>query len=85
MQERLAALGLVNESDVAEHAPGFLDEHGAWFRRLTAAWEPVLTPAVAVEAVRVFGRAQRRGGGPYLARTGGGSSSTNGILTLYCW
>ena len=50
-----ADLSLVNELDVAEHAPGVLDRHGAYFRRLTAAWRPLLSPAVAADAARVFG------------------------------
>ncbi|NEK87715.1 hypothetical protein GCU60_18410 [Blastococcus saxobsidens] len=50
-----ADLSLVNEIDVAEHAPGFLDENGAWFRRLTEQWAPVLSPVVLAEARRVFG------------------------------
>ncbi len=51
----LADLSLVNEIDVAEHAPGFLERYGAYFRRLTGAWEPVLTSTVAAEARSVFG------------------------------
>lgn len=51
----LADLSLVNELDVAVHAPGFLDRHGEYFRRLTDAWTPVLTPAVATAARAVFG------------------------------
>lgn len=50
----LADLSLVNEIDVAEHAPGFLGQHGAFFVRLTASWTPVLSPAVAAEARAVF-------------------------------
>jgi hypothetical protein len=50
-----ADLSLVNELDVAEHAPGFLDEHGPFFRRLTDRWTPVLSPAVAAEARWVLG------------------------------
>ncbi len=45
---------LVNEIDVAEHAAGFLGQHGAYFRRLADEWSPVLNPAVAAEARRVF-------------------------------
>jgi hypothetical protein len=48
-------LSLVNELDIAEHAPGFLDEHGDFFRRLTVAWAPLLSPSVADEARRVLG------------------------------
>ena len=51
----LADLSLVNELDVAEHAPGFLDQHGAYFRRLTASWTPVLSPSVIAAARAVFG------------------------------
>jgi hypothetical protein len=51
----LADLTLVNELDVAEQAPGFLDEHGDYFRRLTNTWRPVLSPAVTEEARRVLG------------------------------
>ena len=50
-----ADLTLVNELDVAEQATGFLDEHGGYFRRLTTAWTPVLSPAVTEEARRVLG------------------------------
>jgi hypothetical protein len=50
-----ADLTLVNEIDVAEHAPRFRDAHGAYFRRLTAAWTPLLSPAVAADAAHVFG------------------------------
>jgi hypothetical protein len=49
-----ADLSLVNELDVAEHAPGFLAEHGGYFRRLTEEWSPVLSPAVLAEARRVL-------------------------------
>ena len=49
-----ADLSLVNELDVAEHVPGFLAEHGAYFRRLTELWAPVLSPAVLAEARRVL-------------------------------
>ncbi|RBY95994.1 hypothetical protein DQ237_12775 [Blastococcus sp. TF02-8] len=49
-----ADLSLVNEVDVAEHAPGFLDEHGGYFRRLTEQWAPALSPAVLAEARRAF-------------------------------
>ena len=50
-----ADLSLVNEIDVAEHAPGLLEQHGAYFRRLTRGWESLLSPTVAAEARRVFG------------------------------
>jgi hypothetical protein len=50
-----ADLSVVNELDVAEHAPGFVADHGDYLRRLTAAWTPLLSPAVAADAVRVFG------------------------------
>jgi hypothetical protein len=52
-----AELSLVNELDVAEHAPGFLEQHGEFFRRLAAAWAPLLGPAVTAEAHRVLGPA----------------------------
>jgi hypothetical protein len=48
-------LSLVNESDVAERALGFVEQQGASFRRLTSACTPVLSPAVAADARRVFG------------------------------
>jgi hypothetical protein len=48
-------LSLVNELDVAEHAPGFLDRHGDFFRRLTADWAALLGPAVTAEASRILG------------------------------
>jgi hypothetical protein len=51
----LADLSLVNEIDVAEHAPGFLERYGRYFRRLTAAWQPALTPAVVRAARATFG------------------------------
>jgi len=51
----LVDLSLVNELDVAEHAPGFLDQHGDYFRRLTGAWAPLLSPSVLTDAHRVFG------------------------------
>ena len=50
-----AELSLVNELDIAEQAPGFLDQHGDFFRRLTANWAPLLGPAVAAEAARILG------------------------------
>ncbi|RBY94359.1 hypothetical protein DQ244_03280 [Blastococcus sp. TBT05-19] len=49
-----ADLSLVNEIDVAEHAPGFLGQHGPYFRQLTEDWAPVLSPAVLAEARRAF-------------------------------
>jgi hypothetical protein len=49
-----AELSLVNELDVAEHAPGFRDRHGSFFRRLAADWAPLLRPAVAADAGRVL-------------------------------
>lgn len=51
----LADLSLVNELDVAEHAAGFVERYGAFFRRLTGRWTPILSPAVAADARRVFG------------------------------
>ncbi|TYP86762.1 DUF6817 domain-containing protein [Blastococcus xanthinilyticus] len=50
-----ADLSLGNELDVAGHAPGFVEQHGGYFRRLTEAWAPVLSPAVLAEARRVLG------------------------------
>jgi hypothetical protein len=50
----IADLSIVNELDVAEHSLAFLDEHGDFFRRLTAAWAPLLSPAVTAEAQRVL-------------------------------
>ncbi|MGY1720053.1 DUF6817 domain-containing protein [Blastococcus sp. SYSU DS0552] len=50
-----AHLSLVNELDVAEHAPGFLERHGTYFRQLTEQWSPVLSAAVLAEAHRVLG------------------------------
>jgi len=49
-----ADLSLVNELDVAEHAPGFLDQHGTYFRRLTGAWSRTLSPSVVADARRVL-------------------------------
>jgi hypothetical protein len=51
----LADLSLVNEMDVAEHAPGFLDRYGDRFRGLTTSWQPALSPAVAAAARATFG------------------------------
>ena len=51
----LADLSLVNELDVAEHQPGFLDRHGDFFRRLAADWAPLLGAPVTAEARRVLG------------------------------
>ncbi len=50
-----ADLSLVNELDVAEHSATFLDQHGAYFRRLATSWELLLTPAVLADARRVLG------------------------------
>jgi hypothetical protein len=50
-----ADLSLVNELDVAEHSPTFLEQYGDYFRRLATSWEGLLTPAVAAEAARVLG------------------------------
>jgi len=47
-------LSLVNEPDVAENAPGFLDQYGDYFRRLTEAWAPLLSPPVLQDARRVL-------------------------------
>ena len=49
-----ATLSLVNELDVAEHAPGFIEDHGDYFRRLTSVWAPLLPPAVVADARRVL-------------------------------
>ena len=51
----LADLSLVDELDVAEHSPAFLDRYGAFFRRLAASWESLLSPAVSADARRVLG------------------------------
>lgn len=50
-----ADLSIVNEVDVAENSQEFLDRYGDYFRRLTAAWAPLLSPAVLADARRVFG------------------------------
>lgn len=50
-----ADLSIVNELDVAEQSPAFLDRHGAYVRRLATSWEPLLSPAVAADARRVLG------------------------------
>jgi hypothetical protein len=42
----VALLSLVDELDVAEHAVGFLDRHGDFFRRLAADWAGLLGPTV---------------------------------------
>jgi hypothetical protein len=56
VERRLGDLGLSRqEIDVAEHAPGFLERYGAYFRRLTAAWEALLSPPVAAAARATFG------------------------------
>ncbi len=52
-----ADLSLVNELDVVEHSADVRDRHGAFLRRLTAAWEPLLSPAVGADARRVLGPA----------------------------
>ncbi len=52
-----ADLSLVNELDVAEHSPGFLDRYGDVLRRLAGSWEPLLSPAVVADARRVLGPA----------------------------
>jgi hypothetical protein len=51
----LADLSLVNEIDLAEHAPGFVEQHGDWFRRLAEDWAGVLSPAVLAAARNTFG------------------------------
>lgn len=50
-----ADLSLLNELDVAGHAPGFVEQHGEYFRRLTASWQGLLHPTVVQDAYRVFG------------------------------
>jgi hypothetical protein len=50
-----ADLSIVNELDVAKHSATFLDQHGAFFRRLTTSWETLFSPAVAADARRVLG------------------------------
>jgi hypothetical protein len=57
-QEELQAfadLSIVNEMDVAEHSPEFLGRHGAYFRRLITAWEPLFSAPVLADARAVFG------------------------------
>jgi Domain of unknown function (DUF6817) len=49
-----ATLSRVNELDVAEHAPGFIEDYSDYFRRLTAVWSPLLPPAVVDDARRVL-------------------------------
>jgi hypothetical protein len=49
-------LSIVNELDVFEHDRSVVDEHGAYFRALFAAWAPVASPQVVGEALRVLGR-----------------------------
>ena len=68
-----ADLSLVNEIDVAEHATGFLDQHGPFLRRLTQQWAPVLSPAVLADARRTFGRAPGTRGAARPARTRAGT------------
>jgi len=48
-------LSLVNELDVAEHVPGFFDQHGAYFAQLTDAWALLLSASVLSDARRIFG------------------------------
>ncbi|TFV88325.1 DUF6817 domain-containing protein [Blastococcus sp. CT_GayMR16] len=50
-----ADLSIVNELDIAEHAPEFLAQHSDFIRRLTAEWAPLLSPSVADEVRRVLG------------------------------
>lgn len=52
--QAFAELSLVNELDVAEHAPGFLEQHGDFFRRLAADWAPLLRSPVVAEAHRIL-------------------------------
>lgn len=47
-------LTIINEMDVAEHADGFVEEHGVFFFDLVRAWRPMLTADLANEAERVF-------------------------------
>lgn len=47
-------LTVVNELDVAEQAPGFVEEHGDHFRRLFASWAAIASPAVTADARHVL-------------------------------
>jgi hypothetical protein len=55
--QAFADLSIVNELDVAEHSQEFLGRSGDYFRRLTAAWAPLLSAPVLADARRVFGGA----------------------------
>lgn len=50
-----ADLSLTNEMDIAEHSADLVERYGGYFRRMTTAWTPLLSPAVLVDARRVFG------------------------------
>ncbi|GAA1595007.1 DUF6817 domain-containing protein [Actinoplanes couchii] len=47
-------LSVVNELDVLEHDPALLAKHREYFTDLFASWEPMMSPAVATEAARLF-------------------------------
>ncbi|SDS64789.1 DUF6817 domain-containing protein [Actinoplanes derwentensis] len=47
-------LSVVNELDVLEHDAASLAAHRDYFTELFAAWEPVMSPAVATEVARLF-------------------------------
>ncbi|MDI6104695.1 hypothetical protein QLQ12_39500 [Actinoplanes sp. NEAU-A12] len=47
-------LSIVNELDVLEQDPSLLAAHRAYFTGLFTAWEPITSPAVATEAVRLL-------------------------------
>lgn len=53
--QAFADLSIVNELDVAEHSEEFLGRYGDYFRRLTASWAALLSPAVLADARAVFG------------------------------
>ena len=47
-------LSIVNELDVAEQDPAFVERHGDYFRALFTSWAPLASPAVLAEARRVL-------------------------------
>ena len=48
-------LTIVNELDVMEHAPSIMDEHGAYFRQMFAAWAAMASPTIIEDARKVMG------------------------------
>jgi hypothetical protein len=57
-EQRLRAyadLSIVNEVDIAEQDPSFVDRYGNHLRPLFAAWSTIASPAVIADARRVFG------------------------------